>query len=226
MLNSALVWYLAWGLIPATLSILLFKLTKSTASVSTQKAADAGKKEEDAAPTGNSMISKLANTLAIHNPATYLVVNITGAAGLFILLFIIMNPIKTGFYEKESNWTLRVGFRDDKGALVPMNKLVNLDPMPSVKYDTLDGKSLLVFLNDLREENSKLKINYLLRVKFNGYETCTIPLSDSINEDMFCKRSNDKRCLMMNTIFLNSRIAETIAASADTVVKVSDKPIN
>jgi hypothetical protein len=222
MLNSALVWYLAWGLIPAILSILLFKLTKSSATVSTQKPVEGEQKAEGGGSASNSILSRL-----VDHPLKHLAINITRAAALFFLLFTLMNPIKTGFYEKESNWRLKVDFKDGKGNPVPMSKFESVDPIPAVEHQFFDDKTLLVLLNDLREDNAKLRINYSLRIKFDGYETCTIPLTDSINNNMFCTKINDTKYIKMNSVFLNSRLPETIAAtSQDTVVKVSEKSIN
>jgi len=222
MPESPLVWYIAWGAIPTILSILLFWLTKSRASVSTKKP-----DENEVSPSKTSVKPGSLLSNLVDHPLKHLAINLTGAAALFFLLFVMMNPIKTGFYEKESNWKLKVAFKDEKGVPVPINKLVNVVPIPAVEYDSLDSKTLLVLLNDLREENSKLKINYSLRIKFDGYETCTIPLPDSINEDMFCKRRRDTKYITMNCIFLNSRVPETIAPSnQDSTVKVSARPIN
>jgi len=198
MPSSPLVWYIAWGAIPAILSILLFWLTKSQASVSTKKA-------DGNENTPSKPISVL-STLVDH-PLKHLAINLTGAVALFFLLFVMMNPIKTGFYEKESNWKLRVSFMDDKGGRIPCNRLKLIEPIPTpIKFEPFDDRTILVYLNDLREDNSKLKLNYSLRVTFDGYETYTIPLEDSINEKLFCEQNRGSRNIIMKPLLLNTRM--------------------
>src|SRR5215204_3284537 len=128
MLNSSLVWYIAWGAIPAILSILLFLLTKSKASITTRRSEetkkDAGKPDDDALEPG-SMISKL-----VDNPLKHVIINVSGAAALFLILMFLMNPIKMGFYTKQSDWKMKVTFRDEKGQAIPVSNLSSVDLVP------------------------------------------------------------------------------------------------
>ena len=215
--DAAFIWYLTWGAVPAILSIILFWFTNSKATVSTRKSTEIDTKAEGGVST---TLSRLTS-----NPLSNLAINITGAAALFFILFIIMNPIKTGFFEKETNWKLKIAFKNQEGKDIPYEKLISIEPIPAIRYDPFDEKTILVSLDDLREEKAKLKINYSLRVRFDGYETYTIPLSDSINDRFFCTKKTDIKCLNIKPIFLTARLPDEGETSQANVVKINEIPI-
>ena len=221
MQDSPLTWYIAWGAIPAILSIVLFWLTKSKASVSTQKPDDNKK------PQGSgSIVSRL-----LDNPLGVMGINLTGAAALFFLVFVMMNPIKTGFFDKnpKSDWKLKIKFVDEKGNLIPSNKLKDIEAIPvPIECEALDKNTIMVTLKDLPEEDSELKVNYTLRVTFDGYETHAIPLDDSINQKLFCQLIRGKS--NNNSIIVNPRLLTTVVEgnkypTPDSTEKVVDKPV-
>jgi hypothetical protein len=218
-MNSSLIWYIAWGAIPAVLSILLFLFTKSQASISTKRSAEneKGTFDDDAVGGATTILSRM-----VDNPFKHMIINVSGAAALFLILMFLMNPIKMGFYSKQSDWSMKVKFKDEKGQPIPISSLsaMELVPQPG-KNEIYDEYTILVDLDDLLEENSRLKVNYDMRFFFEGFETISIPLKDSINSKKFCNRSLDSRTIELMPRNLVRRYKEaSVVTTPDSSIQV------
>jgi hypothetical protein len=218
-MNTAYLWYISWAAIPLILSIALFWLTDSKAFI--------GSKENQSKSninSGESLFSKI-----ISSPFGGLGIKITGSAALFFIIFVMMNPIETGFYEKQSDWKMQIDFKDAAtGRQIPTNKFIKAEIIPDlIQAQTADHKSLLITLSGLREDGNNLIIPYSVRFQFEGYETEAIQLPDSINSKIFCNRNTAAKYLYVKTRLLTQRYSEAIPTplTNDTNIVVTERII-
>ena len=140
----------------------------------------------------------------------------------------MMNPIKTGFYEKnnKSDWKLKIKFIDDKGNFIPSARFTDIEAIPvPIQCEPLDKNTIMVTLKDLPEENSELNVNYTLRITFDGYETHAIPLDDSINQKLFCTLNRKNNSIIVTPRLLTTLVEGKKYPTPDSTEKVPEKQI-